>query len=309
MSSALAADLREGGSWSFRQRWKNGAIRHSVRLLFWLADRTPARWLSAMLGATGRAAHWLLPRARQDALTRAERVFSLERAREVVRNSFENAGRNLALCLLLRRSKTRATDWVSVDDETRALLEHAATSGAIAISAHIGPFELIPALVTELGLPASIVVRESYDPALDPMVDAHRVSRGIEVIHRGHPHAGTRTLRALKKRRLLGILPDLGGRVASVDVPFLGGMRALPSGPARLALRASVATLLVVLERTEGARPFRLHVENISICRDFKQMTQRVAAHLEAAICRSPEDWLWMAAPSEIADSSARSVS
>lgn len=306
MSSALLTDVREGGSWTATQRAKNALIRWAIVCALAVVDRVPARVLVFAGGALGRLAHAILRRERERARAVAERVFDPGVAHPVVRSCFRRAGENLAVTLLLRRPSTRALDWVEVNEETERTL--ASTPGAVAISAHLGAFELIPAVVSELGLAASIVVRESYDPLLDPMVDSHRRMRGIEVIHRGRPHAALRSLRALREGRLLGILPDIGGRVPSEPVDFLGARRLLPSGPARLAARAPARLLLVVLERGTSRR-FRLRAEIVPVSTRDEGVTQRVTCWIESAILRSPEDWLWMAAPPEIADSFASSVS
>ena len=47
-----AHDVREGGRWGRTQRWKNDAIFLVVRVLLWVADRTPR----ALLVAAGRLA-------------------------------------------------------------------------------------------------------------------------------------------------------------------------------------------------------------------------------------------------------------
>jgi lauroyl/myristoyl acyltransferase len=306
MSSALLSDVREGGSWTASQRAKNALIRWAIVLALAVVDRVPARLLLVVGSLVGKLAHFVLRGSRDRARAVAERVFDPVAAKRMVRSCFRRAGENLAVTLLLRRASTRALDWVEVDEATERTL--GSVSGALAISAHLGAFELIPAVVTELGFSASVVVRESYDPLLDPIVDLHRRARGIEVIHRGRPHAALRSVRALREGRLLGILPDLGGRVPTTAVEFLGAKRLLPSGPVRLAARADAPMLLVVLEAGKTRR-FRLRAEIIPVSKPEECMTQSVTCRIEKAILRSPEDWLWMAAPREIADSFASSLS
>lgn len=305
MSSAVA-DVRVGGSWKTAQRVKNACIRRAVVVALFLVDRVPARALVFAGGWLGRVCHLVLRHLREHARTVAQSVYPRAVANHLVRACFRRAGENLAVTLLLRRPSTRASDWVEVDADTERTL--ASAGGAVAVSAHLGAFELIPAVVSELGLRASVVVRESYDPLLDPIVDRHRHARDVEVIHRGRPHAALRSLRALRKGRLLGILPDIGGRVPSTAVTFLGKTRRLPHGPARLATRADVPLLVCTLERGT-ARRFRLRAEILPVSPQDPDITQCVMSAVEHAILASPEDWLWMAAPAEIADSFASSVS
>lgn len=305
MSSAVA-DVRVGGSWSSAQRRKNALIRWAIVAGLVVVDRVPARLLVLVGSLLGRFCHLALRRPREHARAVAGCVYPPAEADHLVRACFRRAGENLAVTLLLRRASTRASDWVEVDLETERILS--SVGGAVAVSAHLGAFELIPAVVSELGLRASVVVRESYDPLLDPIVDRHRRERNVEVIHRGRSHAALRSFRALRDGRLLGILPDIGGRVPSTPVTFLGKTRSLPHGPARLAARAEVPLLLCMLE-PGTTRRFRLRAEILALLPSDPALTQCVTTAVESAILRAPADWLWMAAPPEIADSFASSVS
>jgi lauroyl/myristoyl acyltransferase len=219
-------------------------------------------------------------------------------------------GENAALCLLLRRQGVRALDWVEVHDDDRIAFERvlARGRGAIFVSAHVGPFELLPAAVAELGLRPAIVVRESYDPRLDRLVDAHRHTRGIDVIHRGHPGAATRIVRALRAGQPVGFLPDLGGRVPSLEVPFLGDVRPFAIGPQHLAQRLGVPLVVGALRRrthpracqANDAHPgFRLTISEVETGGSLEVLTKRVARHLGAVIAEEATDFPWMAlAPS-----------
>lgn len=294
-------DLRLGGRWTRPQRVKNALIRAALHALVAVADRLPAAVLLWAGGVLGRTAWRVLGAARRRAREDLALVVAPEQVARVARASFENAGRNLARCLLARRATVRGTDHVWIDPESRVAFDAALAEGrgVVFVSAHVGPFEWVAAAIAELGHPASIVVRESYDPGLDPLVDAHRTARGLEVIHRGDRGAALRTLRALRAGRAVGVLPDLGARVPSVEVEFLGARRALPLGPARLARAAGCPLLIGVLEPSAAApAPFRLRIERLSDAGDGDaRMTRRVMSAIEAAIARAPEQWLWMAAP------------
>jgi len=291
--SAAAADVRVGGRWSPGQRLKNTCIRAAVRALLAIADALPAALLLASCRTLGLLAALLSPRLLGRAEARARTVLPEAEARRVARACFGNAGANLALALLMRRPGSRASDFVRLEPSDRQLLE--AAGGAVVVSAHLGPFELIAPAVRELGLPAVVVVRESYDPELDPHVDAHRRRHGVAVIHRGDPGAATRMLRGLRSGGLLGLLADLPARVERAEVSLLGQRAELPIGPARVA-RAARVPLLAACLVPEERRRFRLKVVRIRLegaC--DVELTQRVADALGAAITAAPEHWLWMA--------------
>lgn len=193
----------------------------------------------------------------------------------------------------------RALDTVFVSDAARSVFAEtlAAGRGAVFVSAHVGPFEAIAAAVAELGLRPAIVVRESYDRALDPLVDEHRIRRGIRVIHRGSPGAGMSIMRALRAGQPVGFLPDLGARVLSVEVEFLGERLAFPIGPQVIAARAKVPLLVGTLSARPSSPGYELSIERVQMPGDPVELTHRVARALERRIVAGPEEWLWMAAP------------
>lgn len=296
-------DLRRGGSWTRRQKLKNASLLVAIRCALFFADIAPRALLVASGRLLGRVTHALFRSARRDARRLVEQALPSVDARALVRRSFENAGRNLALCLLLRRATPAALDLVEVDEASRRELQAALARGrgAVFVSPHLGPFELVAAAVAELGHRPVAVVRESYDPRLDPLVDAHRIRRGVGVIHRGHPAAALRIVRALREGRPVGFLPDLESRVPSVACRMLGRRWQLPVGPQRIAIRSGSPLLVGALgpprPLSSAARPglFSLEIRQIEPCEDELEMTRRVADALSGALERMPGHWLWMA--------------
>ena len=300
----MSGDLRVGGRWTAAQAFKNFWIALVVRAAFCFADRLPEPVLLRAGRMLGRiAARWLRG-AQRAALRRASACLPGEEASRVSMRCFECAGENLARSVLLRRPAFRAASQVGVSAASRAALERALARGrgVVFVSAHLGPFELVAARVAEMVDAAAIVVRESYDPALDRWVDAHRESRGLEVIHRGAAGAALRIVRALRRGRPVGFLPDLGGRVSTRNVEFLGRTVAFPDGPQKIAHRAHAPIVIGTLTRRSSERRsvFELEMEELEANPSEKtidELTQRVAFALARAILKSPEDWLWMAGP------------
>jgi KDO2-lipid IV(A) lauroyltransferase len=298
-SAHRVRDRRFGENWTRAQSLKNGLIRGALRGLLFVLDRLPRAWLPTLCSFAGKLAHHLLGEARRRAWGRIATLLPGRNAHRVVRACFENAGKNLGLCLLLRRPGVRAAEFVTLSLASREALERALARGrgALVVSAHIGPFEMIPALLVEHGFSPSVVVRESYDPALDEVVDAHRRGRGVEVIHRGDEHGALRIARCLRGGRPIGVLPDLRSRgVATKRAVFLGRAVEFPVGVERLATRLACPVLVGTLTSTAAGTPFDLRLEALDEDHEGREsLTQRVAHALSRAILRSPEQWLWMA--------------
>jgi Kdo2-lipid IVA lauroyltransferase/acyltransferase len=284
---------------------KNWLIAWAVRLAFTAADRMPPSFLLSLGRAAGRIARTSSPGMLRLAALHAARCLPPAEAARIARSSFVRAGENLATCVLLRRKSVTALDWVAVPLEAREALVLALAEGrgAVFVSAHLGPFELLAATIAELGFRPAIVVRESYDPSLDVWVDAHRRARGIEVIHRGAPSAALQIVRALRAGRPVGFLPDLGGRVPKTMVQFLGQEAGFPVGPQWIAKRLR-SPIIVGTLRPVGqgpiprSRKFALGIERVELSGDLATVTQRVAHTLERAILGAPEDFPWLAATS-----------
>lgn len=292
--ASLAPDVRTGGRWRKGQALKNACIRGLVRVLLGIADVLPAGALIALGRALGRAAR-LSPRLDRVALANVRSSLGATNAETIVAACFANAGEVLSRTLLLRRSGARPSEFVELDAEHTARLEAALRPGrgALVLSAHFGPFEHIAAVVAERGITPAILVRESYDPALDHLVDAHRLRCQVEIVHRGTQPLGV--LAALRRGRPLGLLVDLAGRVATRPVAFLGQPDVeFPVGAATLRARLELPVLLALLvPRSNGG--FRLVFEDLSA--EPADLTQRVATRLDAHIREYPEHWLWMARP------------
>ncbi len=294
-----AHDLRLGGRWTRGQNIKNEIIYRALRAAVAVADRMPRRTLLAIGRVAGRLAHLVLRRERDLARNNVRATLGAGRANEIVKECFVNAGENLMLTMLLRRPCLRALDVVEVDDESRRALAGALAlgRGAVMVGAHLGPFELMAATVAELGHRPAVVVRESYDPRLDALVDHHRTDRGVEVLARGGRGSSRRIVRALREGRPVGFLSDLGGRVRSSAVELLGVTASIAAGPQVLACRLGAPVVFGALSpmpRQRGIPRFRLEIQRLTA--DVEPaLTRCVATAMSRAIAESPGHWLWMA--------------
>jgi KDO2-lipid IV(A) lauroyltransferase len=312
LTSQEPADARTGGTWTRAQRSRNALFYWTVRAALALADRVPEGVLCAAGRGIGRLAWVVLGRARRIARAGVTRALPDSDPSPIVRRSFATAGENLALALLLRRRRTRVLDRVLIGSGERALLASALTDGgAVFASAHFGPFELIAPAVSALGLPTSVVVRSSYDPRLDAVVDRHRVRHAVEVIHRG-PNSATSLIRTLSRPTLLGLLVDLPGRGVRRGGTLFGRADRLATGPVVLVERLRVPLLIGYLqpataqepvslaqpataqERSPARQSFELVVERVPVGAG----AQAAISHmLERAVRAWPEQWLWMGDP------------
>jgi KDO2-lipid IV(A) lauroyltransferase len=221
--------------------------------------------------------------------------------RRFARDVFRTLGRNLTDTLALLdpcEDPARTLD-VSASSERvlGAALSHG--RGVIYATGHIGPWERMAALLAKRGFPITTVARESYDPRFHALVyDKLRARRDVHVIYRGDPGAPVAIVRALRRGRVLGLLMDMPGRIATRDVSWLGLPSRVPIGAARLALR--LRTPVVVGTPVPGANGLEIRIsaletEDLAAGEQGEaELSQRIADALSERIRLLPAHWPWM---------------
>jgi KDO2-lipid IV(A) lauroyltransferase len=189
---------------------------------------------------------------------------------------------------------------VAWPEEDRKVLEAALArgKGVVFVSGHVGNWELLARRVARSGFPCQSIAKETTDPRLTELVARFRARGGVRSIWRGQEGAARAMLRALRGGEILGILIDQDTRVQSVFVPFFGQLAATPRAAADLALRTGAAVVTGFCHR-EGPG-YRLSMEEVPVPqgedRDALavQLTAALSERIEAAIRRTPEQWVWM---------------
>lgn len=306
-SRSSRADVREGGTWTARQRRKNDAIHALACAALWIARRAPRALVALVCRGIALLAWSLLGRERRRVRARLAAGLGQPVTSRRVRAVFLAAGAVLADTLALLDPRERAGRTMTIDDASRAVFRAALAEGrgVVYIAAHLGPWERMAALCAEEGFPVATVARESYDPRFTALYERLRAPRGVRSIYRGRPGAATTIVRELRAGRAVGFLIDLPSRVRSIAIraPFFGAPARLPVGAARIALARGAA--IVVGTPVPSAVPgqLRLLVERVSTSdlgpgpMSETVLTERFARALEARIAAGPEAWLGLFAP------------
>ena len=310
MSREVAADVREGGTWTSRQRLKNDALYALARAALTIVRRAPRVLVALLCRALGLLAWALLGRERRLVRARLGAGLGEPAPQRRVRAAFLAAGDVLADTLALLDPREPADRTMSMDAASRAVLRDALAEGrgVVYIAAHLGPWERMAALLAAEGFPVVTVARESYDPRFTALYEGLRAPRGVRSIYRGRPGAVTSIVRELRAGRGVGFLVDLPSRVRSIRAPLFGVTANLPVGAARIALARGAA---VVVGTPTPAGPDgrrKLLIERVS-AHDLTPgslgeatLTARLARALEARIAAHPEAWLGLFAPARPPD-------
>src|SRR4029453_19149582 len=213
----------------------------------------------------------------------------------LVRTTFEHPGQSFAELGLFRRI-TRDPDYVVGNFE---ILDAALGEGrgALAITGHVGNWELLAATVAARGYPLSVVARRVNDNRFDALIRRFRGDQGMEILLRDAPDFLPRVREALARNRIVAILMDQDSRGAGVFVPFFGRPAHTPPGAAVLALRTRVPVVTVFIHRRpEGGH--RITFARVPIATragrgQITELTARFTAAIEAAIRSAPAEWVW----------------
>jgi Kdo2-lipid IVA lauroyltransferase/acyltransferase len=260
-----------------------------------------AEWLGVRFGAL---AFHLAGGERRKALKSLARAFPEKSEAErlaLARAAFRHLGAAMfevgCTAALDRELKQRVT-W---PDAERQVLEAALArgKGVVFVSGHVGNWELLARRVACEGFPCQSIAKETSDPRLTALVGRFRARGGVRSIWRGQDGAARHMLRALKGGEILGLLIDQDTQVQSFFVPFFGELAATPRAAADLALRTGAAVVVGFCQR-QPAGGYLLTMREVPLpTREDREeaaraLTAALSAEIEAAIRRTPEQWVWM---------------
>ena len=268
-----------------------GGVAGAVGLL-------PVSTARALGGALGSAAHRLMALPRGLALRHVALAFpELDEAarRAIVRDTFRLAGESYAELAVFPKI-ARDPDYVHVESAALdAALAHG--GGALAITGHVGNWELLAATMARRGLALTVIARKVNDPRFDALITRFRGGAGMSILLRDDPKFLPKVRDALAQNRVVAMLIDQDSRGGGVFVPFFGRPAHTPPGAAILALRTKAPVVSVFIHRRpEGGHVIRfdaIPIEPGAGAGRVLALTARFTAAIETAIRRSPSEWVW----------------
>jgi|GEM_PF-2317156 len=239
------------------------------------------------------------------------RDLSLESARaKLARASFANAGQVAVESLSWSRyrmmpeadsgSPKKAANPKSpiitlADEATLDTIKDLKT-GAIAISAHIGCFEILAAYFASRGLPVAVLGRKPNYDIFTSSLDRLRRSYGIEVLWRDERQSIRKMLVMLKQGYIIAALIDQDINLHSVFPEVFGLPASTPIGTIDLALRSEVPIFSAFIVR-EHERLHTVRLKEIVYDKESadpaKEILQTFSQRFEQLVCSYPEQWVW----------------
>lgn len=168
--------------------------------------------------------------------------------------------------------------------------------GLIALSAHLGNWELGAAVLSALGYSVNGVMLPHKSKAVNNLFDKQRTNKGIGVIPTGI--AVKRCFQLLKDNKIIAFLGDKDFFGDGIWIKFLGKDALMPKGPAIFSLKTKAPIIPVFLIR-EDDNTFKFIFEDPieptqsrNQDNDVKILTRRISNVLERYIKEYPTQWL-----------------
>ena len=272
---------------------------HAVKALLALVQLLPLRAALAIGRFLGGLAYHVFGRDRGLALSHLAKAFphaGPEEHARIAKAMFRHFGMLGAEVALI--GKIDPATYVEVPPEAHAVLEGALTgNGAIAVTGHIGNWELLFRRFVHAGWRAYAVGKEQPDPRMTAIIEGIR-GEG-RTIWRGAEGSTRKLLRAFRENALLAMLIDQDTKVQGVFVPFFGELAFTPRAAADLALRTGAPVVAVFVHRKpEGGH--RVTARRVDFTptgdaeADAVALTAAMTAEIEGHVRAVPHEWVWM---------------
>lgn len=216
----------------------------------------------------------------------------------IAREAFYNAGQSFAELAQWRRLKGRLGELITIEGLEHLHRGFAFGRGVVAVTGHLGNWELLAATFAERGYPLTVVARRVNDDRFDDLVTRFRYTAGVRTIRRDDPHVLRRMIGALRGGGILALLVDQDTRGPGVFVPFFGHLAHTSPGAAVITLRTRAPLVSVFIERRK--RGHRVRIEPLYGFQpvpgrrpSVEELTARITAAIEEQIRRCPGEWVW----------------
>ncbi len=284
-----------------RKRIKRSARTFLIRVSLALLALLPLRPALALGRWGGGVAYRLLNTERRLSLEHLALAFpekSEAERRAIALGMFRHLGELAMEVVKVRTLDRRLERYVELDPEAARLLDEARRgSGVVAVTGHIGNWELLLRRIVQSGRPSYAVGAEFSHGGFTAIVERFRGSG--RTIWRGASGSTKKLLRAFREDAYLAMLIDQDTKVQGVFVPFFGRLAYTPRAAADLALRTGAGVVTVFIHRrAEGGH--RISARELlwsptgETEADALALTAAMTANIEAEIREVPHEWVWM---------------
>lgn len=168
--------------------------------------------------------------------------------------------------------------------------------GVIAVTAHIGNWELAGVVTSMLGCPVNAIAMSHRHKRVNELFVRQRTIKGVKVIPLGA--AVRKCLECLNNNELVALLGDRDFTTRGIPMKFLGKEVIVPKGPATLSLKADSPIIPGFMIRKGDKASFKFTFEKPIEYKptgrtefDMKKITKAMVSVIEDYIRRYPDQW------------------
>jgi len=170
--------------------------------------------------------------------------------------------------------------------------------GIVAVTGHIGNWELLGTIVVKIGYPLAAIYHPMKNPYSDKLFYKIRSATGMELIPMKDSLRGS--IKALKENKLIGLIADQDAGDAGIFVDFFGTPASTAKGPAVFAVKTKAPMIFFTLIRGENdthtlyiSKPLKVKITG-NLDNDIYYNTKLWSDELEKWVRKYPEQWFWV---------------
>jgi KDO2-lipid IV(A) lauroyltransferase len=294
----LSSDLRK----NVRKRAGRPGETALVRMLEITASTLPRRTGLSLFTFLGSLSYRLFRRDRERAVRNIALAFPTAPrvvVEAIAKGAFRSLGRNALDTLRLKRcSRERVLESCLTEGEENLRQAFAEGRGVIALTGHIGCWELLTAYFSDKGYKVGLVTERLRNKRLDGMMVSIRRRHGVSTIYKEDADREGREM--LERGEILGMMADRSAEADGIMAPFFGQPALTSTGPAALALEAGAEIVPMAI----SMQPYGTHQITVlsSIAHPPRSLpdrerlavlTRACAAAVERLVRLYPQQWLW----------------
>ncbi|MDI6757992.1 MAG: lysophospholipid acyltransferase family protein, partial [Endomicrobiia bacterium] len=270
-----------------------------LRRIFLLLPLSAAVRLGGILGRLGFYLDKTGSSAALDNIPPSYPSFSSEEVLKLCLDAYENQGKNFAEFVSFPKyDRRRLRKLIAVEGADALAAAHKRGRGTMIITAHFGNWELLGAVIADMGYPLTVMAKKFYVPEVNDIIVGNRSRMGINLIMRATEYSARDIIKVLRANHFLGMIIDQDTQVPGDFVEFFGREAYTPVGAAAIALKMNCSVIYAFMERESllGHRAFFEPVELIRTGdekKDILENTRAFTARIEHYVRRRPEQWVW----------------
>ncbi|HCA40562.1 MAG TPA: lipid A biosynthesis acyltransferase [Aminobacterium sp.] len=258
--------------------------------------------MAMMVGSFLGSVFWVLSKKRVDgAEYRCVKALGIgvSTARQIVRASYVNLGRSVTEFICLPDMISSLNELVTIHGEEHLKKAFDLGKGVIAITAHLGNWEMAAAAVAAKGYPMNAIGAEQRDERITDLIIDSRQRWGVTTVSKGFSLKAA--MACLKRGEILAVLIDQDAKEKGVVAPFLGLPASTPYGPIKMSLKYGSPMIPVyIIRREDGIHhdlyflpPFEDPSSEI-FGTDLEKAVAICNNSISSWITKYPGQWMWL---------------